>query len=356
MDHAARRAHLRADLAEQGLAALLVLGAANVRYLTGLAASNAQVVVDAAGEDVLVTDERYRGAAEPLAVDGLSLDVGGDPLDLALARAEGARLGLEAAHASWALARRLADRAGRVRVALEPTEGVVERLRAVKDPGEVERVAQACAATVEALGWLLDGPVRAGATERDLARLLEARFHEVGADGAGFATIVAAGPNGAVPHHRPTDRPVGDGELVTVDCGAVVDGYHADVTRTVAVGRVGGELAAVHDLVAEAQAAGRAAVRAGAPSGALDAAARDVIDRAGYAERFVHPTGHGVGLDIHEAPAVARGAAATLVAGTTLTIEPGVYLPGLGGVRIEDTLVVGPDGDGVVLTDLPRGR
>jgi Xaa-Pro aminopeptidase len=356
MDHASRRARLRDLVRQRGLAALLVTGASNVRYLTGLVASNAQVVVMADGSDVLVTDERYRGAAEPLADAGLLLDVRADAVGAALTRVGRGRLGVEAAHLSWSAARRLAERAGEVDVAVEPTEGLVEDLRAIKDDAEVVLVAAACAATVSALAWLIDGPLRAGATELELARALEARFLTEGADGVGFASIVAAGPHGAVPHHRPTDRPIARGELVTIDCGATVEGYHADLTRTVAVGSVTGELAEVHDLVAAAARAGRAAVRAGATTGAVDASAREVIAQAGRGEAFVHPTGHGVGLDIHEAPAVAPGATATLHPGATLTVEPGVYLPGVGGVRIEDTLVVGPDGVGVPLTDLPRGR
>jgi Xaa-Pro aminopeptidase len=171
---------------------------------------------------------------------------------------------------------------------------------------------------------------------------------------AGFATIVASGPHSAVPHHAPTDRPFADGDLVTVDAGALVDGYHADMTRTFAIGRPDPVLAGIHALVERAAAAGREAVRGDVSASRVDDAARGVIERAGHGERFVHPTGHGVGLDIHEAPAVARGSTATLRPTMVLTVEPGVYLPGLGGVRIEDCLLVTSEAP-EVLTEHPRG-
>ena len=166
---------------------------------------------------------------------------------------------------------------------------------------------------------------------------------------------MAAGPHGATPHHEPTDRPLAHGELLTIDCGALVDGYHADHTRTVALGPPADPLLVeVHQIVQAAQAAGRAAVRAGAMAAEVDGAARTVITEAGYGDHFVHSTGHGVGLQIHEAPTVARGSAATLAPGIVLTVEPGIYLPGRGGVRIEDTVVVTAEAAARVLTDMPR--
>lgn len=356
-DHAARRARLLPALDAAGVDLLLVTAPSNVRYLTGFSGSNGQLLLTRDPEaDRLVTDDRYLLRAAGEAPD-LAVVASRDPGGVAIAAAEGgagSRLGVEAADVSWASAERLRDRAAERSVELVPTGGLVEALRTVKDDHEVALLAEACAITVAALDELVRTHLRPGVTERALAVALERRFVDLGADGVAFPSIVAAGPNGAVPHHTPTDRPIADGELVTVDCGALVGGYHADCTRTVAVGEVAGELAEVHALVGRAQEAGRRAAVAGARAATVDAVAREVIAEAGYGDRFVHGTGHGVGLEIHEAPAVAKGSAATLDAGTALTVEPGVYLPGIGGVRIEDTIVVTADGPPRVLTDIPR--
>ncbi|MEX0834520.1 MAG: M24 family metallopeptidase, partial [Nitriliruptor sp.] len=265
-----------------------------------------------------------------------------------------AALAVEADHLTWDAAERLRILAAEHDTEVVATTGLVAALRAVKDDHEVDLLARACAITTSALEELCAVRVTAGATERELAVWLERRFLDLGADGVAFPSIVAGGPNGAVPHHAPTDRPLVPGDLLTVDCGALVGGYHADCTRTVAVGVPRGELVEVHAVVARAQEAGRAAAVAGATSGDVDLAARTVIEDAGYGAAFVHGTGHGVGLEVHEAPAVARGATATLSPGTALTVEPGVYLPGTGGVRIEDTIVVTADGAPRVLTDTSR--
>ncbi|MEO7427815.1 MAG: M24 family metallopeptidase, partial [Acidimicrobiales bacterium] len=219
-------------------------------------------------------------------------------------------------------------------------------LRAVKDSGEVARIEAACAIADDALAAVLplleDGP-----TEAAFALALDGEMRRRGADDVSFATIVAAGPNGSRPHHEPGSRPIERGELVVIDFGALVDGYHSDMTRTVAVGGVDGLDATQRrmvEVVTAAQAAGVAAVRAGDPSKVVDAACRAVIEEAGWGDAFVHGTGHGVGLDIHEAPGVSSGSDATLAAGHVVTVEPGVYLPGHGGVRVEDTVVVTIDG------------
>jgi Xaa-Pro aminopeptidase len=193
-----------------------------------------------------------------------------------------------------------------------------------------------------------------GRSERDLARAVEDGCRDRAAE-VGFATIVASGPNGAVPHHAPTDRVVRSGDLITIDAGARVAGYHADTTRTVAAGRLPPDraLGEVHALVAAAQDLGVAAAIVGASGRDVDGAARDHLAAAGYGEQFVHGCGHGVGLDIHEAPAVSSTSSASLHDRTALTVEPGVYLPGRGGVRIEDTVVVTTDGP-VRLTTSPH--
>ncbi len=356
IDHAAHRDAARSRLATAELALLLVTDPANVRYLTGFAGSNGQVLIarDAA-DDRLITDDRYveRAATE---APGLEVVVSREPLPVAIDHAAGRHpaLGFEADHLTWRQGERLRGLAADADVRVEPTTGTVERPREVKDTAELARLTAACQVTVDALTWLLAEVVAAGRTERELALTLERRFLDLGGDGVAFPSIVAAGPNGAIPHHAPTDRPLAEGELLTVDCGAIVDGYHADCTRTVAVGDVAAELVTIHEVVREAQAAGRAVAVAGATVGHVDAAARDVIATAGFGPRFVHGTGHGVGLAIHEAPAVGQGGRATLAAGTALTVEPGIYLPGVGGVRIEDTIVVTADGPARILTDLSR--
>ncbi len=353
-DHAARRDRLRASLARDELDLLLVTGAANVRYLSGFTGSNGQLLVGAhPDDDRLVTDARYLDRAASEAPE-LPVLRSRDATGAALTQVDGGRLAVEADHLSFASGRALEDRAAEAGADLVATQGLVEPLRAVKDDAEVARLERACAVTVEALGWLLDTVVAVGVSELDLARALEARFVALGAEAAAFPTIVASGPHGAAPHHAPTARPLTRGDPLTVDCGARVDGYHADCTRTVAIGHLDDPLAQVHAIVEQAQAAGRAAALAGATGGQVDAAARTVIERAGHARHFVHGTGHGVGLEIHEAPSIARGSSAALTSGTALTVEPGVYLSQVGGVRIEDTVLV-TDGAARVLTAAPRG-
>lgn len=339
---ATRRTRLRARLAHAGLDALLVTRLVNVRYLTGFTGSAGSLLV-AAGGDVLVVDGRYAEQAATEAPDvGLVVTRGDDWLHEHLPQG---RLGLESHDLAWDRARALADL---VDAEVVPAPFHVEELRQVKEPEELAAIARACALTDEAFadlcGWLAPG-----LTERAVARRLQHALTGLGADDRAFAPIVAAGPNGARPHHRPTDRPLEAGDLVTLDFGALVDGYHADMTRMVALGDPGAELLGVVALVREAQEAGLAAATAGAGAGEVDAACRDVIRRAGHGEDFVHGTGHGLGLEIHEEPILRSGAGATLRTGMAVTVEPGVYLPGLGGVRIEDTVAV-TDGPPDVLT------
>ncbi|HWH31725.1 MAG TPA: Xaa-Pro peptidase family protein [Egibacteraceae bacterium] len=352
--HAARRERLRARLADHGLAGYLVTRLVNVRYLTGFTGSNGQVLVSArASGDVFATDGRYDEQAAAEAGD----------LPRVLAREEdwlperlaaGDRVGFESHDVSWergqALSAALRERAG---VELVAAPRWVEELREVKDASEVAALRRACALADAAFAGLLEW-LRPGMTERDVAGRLEQAMREGGADGPSFETIVASGPNSARPHHRPTSRAIASGDVVKVDFGALVDGYHSDMTRTVAVGEPDAALRGVHDLVRRAQAAGRAAALAGAPASAVDAACREAIAAAGHGERFVHPTGHAVGLEIHEQPILHGAATATLRAGMAVTVEPGVYLPGVGGVRIEDVVVVADQGPPEVLTTSPR--
>ena len=353
-DHAARRKQVRVALDASGAGMLLVTDPVNVRYLSGFTGSSGQLLIATEeGADRLVTDDRYTARAA-LEAPELPVVRSRDAAGVALVAAGAVPLAVEADHLTWAAAERLRERAQETGTHIVPTTGLVASLRAVKDATEIALLARACSITQDALEWLFVEVVAAGRTERELARRLERRFVDEGADGVAFPSIVAGGPNSAAPHHEPTGRPLAPGDLLTVDCGALVAGYHADHTRTVAIGHLDDRLREVHALVVRAQAAGREAAVAGASGGDVDAAARDVIEDAGYGERFVHGTGHGVGLAIHEAPAVAKGSRARLEAGMALTVEPGVYLPGTGGIRIEDTIVVTADGPAWTLTDTPR--
>jgi Xaa-Pro aminopeptidase len=234
------------------------------------------------------------------------------------------------------------------------TTGLVEGARAVKDRDEIASLARACDITVRALEVLMD-EVRVGDTEIAVARRLEQLFGELGAEDRAFDTIVGSGPHSAIPHHQPGRRTLAAGDLVVVDCGARVDGYHADMTRTFVVGRDPEPWQAeLHAAVERAQAAATAAYRAGAVARELDAIARGNLTESGLGDRFTHGLGHGVGLEIHEAPNVGARSTGTIGADMVITVEPGAYLPGRGGVRIEDTLVVS-DAAPRILTEAPRG-
>jgi Xaa-Pro aminopeptidase len=352
MSSASRRAALRALLPGAGVDALLVTDLVNIRYLTGFTGSNAALLVHADGDGAsrFCTDGRYRmQAAEEVPDLETVIDRASA---LAVARSVGEwgveRLGFESdavtvdAHAALSEA---ADG-----VALHRAPGLVQRLRLVKDETEVAALRAACAAADAALADLLAaGGLRPGRTEREVALDLEARMREHGAAGPSFETIVAAGPNSAVPHHRPTGAVLRTGDLVKMDFGALVDGYHSDMTRTVVLGPAADWQRELYALVAAAQAAGRGALTPGTEVSDVDAAARSVVEDAGRGAEFVHGLGHGVGLQIHEAPALAKTGTGALAAGMAVTVEPGVYLEGRGGVRIEDTLVV-RDGEPELLT------
>jgi Xaa-Pro aminopeptidase len=343
MDHAARLDRLRAAL---DVDALLVTNLKNIRYLTGFTGSAAMLLVTA--DDLLLTsDGRYgtqigEQVTLPARVE-IGLPVEQRDALKAAARTFG-RIGLEAGHVTWAQQREMAAD-WFAHAELVPTAGVVEALRRVKDEAEVARIHAAAsvadAALAAALPRLHDGP-----TEAEFGLALDTEMRRLGASGTSFETIVGTGVNGAKPHNRPSTRVIEEGDLVVLDFGALVDGYCSDMTRTVSVGEPRGPALSkrMWDVVREAQQAGVDAVRAGATGKGVDQACRDVIGRAGWADRFVHPTGHGVGLDIHEAPAVGTMSADTLAAGNVVTVEPGVYLPEHGGVRIEDTVVVTEDG------------
>ncbi|GAA4848188.1 M24 family metallopeptidase [Saccharopolyspora rosea] len=349
--HARRRHALRTGLRERDLDAMLVTDLLNIRYLTGFTGSNAALLVHAADEPgteertVFCTDGRYQTQAAEQVPDLERVIERAS--DLALAGRVGAdtaryrRVGFESQHVTVDGLDVLAAAAGGGELVRAP--GLVEQLRLIKDEAEIEALRMACAAADRALADLIEhGGLRPGRTELEVARELESRMLDQGAAGPSFDTIVAAGAHSAVPHHRPTDAVLAAGDFVKLDFGALVDGYHSDMTRTVVLGRAADWQREVYALVQRAQAAGRAALRDGADVREVDTAARDVIDDAGYGDNFMHGLGHGVGLEIHEAPALSQRGDGRIRPGMAVTVEPGVYLAGQGGVRIEDTLVVRP--------------
>lgn len=356
MDVAARTSRLCGALAAAGVDALLVTRLPNVRYLTGFTGSAGTLLV---GPDELVflTDGRYaEQSVEQLGATGVDarVEVVATKREQRVALGEAVRrfdrLGLEAHGVTWAQQRTYAEWFADTE--LVATEQLVEQIRCRKEPAEVERVRRACALADDALAEMLPR-LSEGPTEREFALSLELAMRERGATAPSFDPIVASGPNAAKPHARPTDRTIGRGELVVLDFGCIVDGYCSDMTRTVSVGDPGPEARHLFEIVLESQRAGRDALGPGVRCAAIDAASRAVIEEAGLGERFVHGTGHGVGLEIHEAPRVARAVDGTLDAGFVVTVEPGVYLPGVGGVRIEDTLVVTAEG-AEALTNFPK--
>ncbi len=358
MDVASRVPRLRQAFPEAECDALLVTRLVNIRYLTGFTGS-AGVLLVTPDEVVFVTDGRYRdqsaielGQAGVAARIRVGLTAGSQKEMLQEEASDFARLGLEAAAVTWAQQRKF-DSEWFAEAELVATEGLVEELRKVKDAGEVERMAEAARIADEALARvrhrLAESP-----TEQDFALELDFEMRRGGASAPSFDTIVASGPNGAKPHHRPSDRRIGAGELVVVDFGAVVDGYCSDMTRTLCVGEPASATARrMVDVVAASQRAGVEAVRAGVEGKGVDEVCRTVIADAGWAEAFLHSTGHGVGLEIHEDPRVSSASTDTLVAGHVVTVEPGVYLPEHGGVRIEDTMVVTDEGC-IVLTNATK--
>jgi Xaa-Pro aminopeptidase len=360
----ARTQRLAADLRERELGALLVTAPVNVRYLTGFTGSNGIALVMAGVDGGVAgtaygrffTDFRYRTQSAEQVGEAFQREiVVGSLIDAAASALEGStgRLGFDDAHVTVAAHARLSA-ALPSGWELASYAGAVERLRAVKDDGEVARMRASAQLADEALrGVLEDGVV--GRSEREVAIELELRMRRLGAEAASFPSIVAAGAHGALPHAEPREEPIARDVLVTIDWGAVLDGYCSDCTRTYATGEgISDRAREVYELVLRAQEAGVAAVAAGPTGREVDAIARAVIEEAGEGERFGHGLGHGVGMEIHEGPRLSRTEGDyALLAGNVVTVEPGVYLPGELGVRIEDLLVV-RDGGHEVLNGLEK--
>lgn len=345
VESATRADRLVAKLDEREVDALLVTNLVNVRYLTGYTGSNGVALVGVHDLRTFVTDFRYVTQAGQQ-VHGFERRIGeNDLLDEALAALPQGdlRLGVEDQHMSV----RTFDRVREVlpaSVELVPAGGGVEQLRTVKDTGEVARIRAAAELADAALEATLRGGL-AGRTEREVALALEAQIRDLGAERPSFGTIVASGAHGALPHAVPRDVAIAAGDLVTIDWGAQLDGYCSDCTRTFAAGAEPSEAAReVYELVLRAQLAGLAAIVPGVSGRDADAAARAVIEGAGHGDRFGHGLGHGVGLEIHEAPRLSKTSHAVLAPGQVVTVEPGVYVPGELGVRIEDLVLVTDDG------------
>ena len=347
----ARRHALRGLLAQADLSALLVTRPANVRYLTGFTGSYGALLL-LHDRTLFFTDGRYRhqaaaevpGVEVVLAPGDLVGAVGG------VVRTSGGGLGFEPAGLTWGEGQRL--RSGLPGQAVVPAPPLVAERREVQDARELAALGEGDRLAGAPLEAVLAGLVE-GVTERRVAVDLELAMRRLGADGPAFDTIVAFGEQAAEPHHRPGDRPLRAGDLVTVDLGARVDGYCADLTRTVVVGTASRRQRDLYELVRGAQAAGLACLEAGVPAGEVDRACRQPIAEAGLGDSFPHPTGHGVGLEVHEAPRLRAGSRERVAAGTPVTVEPGVYLPGFGGVRIEDLVVARPGGH-EPLTTVPK--
>jgi Xaa-Pro aminopeptidase len=345
-------------LERRDLDALLVTHLVNVRWLTGFTGSNGLALVGPGDQRLFLTDFRYltQSAAQ---LDELwdrriapeILPAAAEAVGAPAEAARPLRVGFDDATMSVKdhalLGKRVAEA-----VELVPAGGLIEELRLVKDPGELDRIRSATRLADAALTEVL-GRGLAGRTERDVALDLEMTMRRAGAEAVSFPPIVASAQHSALPHAEPRDVEIPAGTLVTIDWGARLDGYASDCTRTFATGEPDPRDAEIYALVLRAQEASLAAVRAGAGGREVDAVARDIITAAGHGEHFGHGLGHGVGAEVHEGPRLSQRSDSTLEAGQVVTVEPGVYVPGAVGVRIEDLVVVTDDG-GEVLTGLPK--
>ncbi len=339
-------------LAERELDGLLVTGMANVRWLTGFTGSNAAAVVGAAGLRRFLTDFRYLTQSAEQVPDEWEREIGQDLLELAAQRLPAGRLGFDDAQMPVKQHARLAELIDADMIELAAAGGLVEDLRAIKDAAELDKIRAAARLADRALEEVV-GRGLAGRTERDVALDLEVTMRKLGAEAAAFSPIVAAADHGALPHAEPRDVEIPRDTLVVVDWGAQLDGYASDCTRTFATGELDPRDREVYEVVLRAQEAALEAVRPGPTGREVDAVARDIIDSAGHAEHFGHGLGHGVGLEVHEGPRLSKQGETALAAGMVVTVEPGVYVPGAVGVRIEDLVAVTDDGH-EVLTGLAK--
>lgn len=350
---ATRRRALAAELAGQRIDAMLVTNLIHVRYLSGFSGSNGALVVSKDLSAQIATDGRYTTQIEEEVPDIEAL-IARPCAAALLGKIEGPRrVGFESDTVSVAQLESLQEACGED-VQLIPVSGAIEQIRLTKDTIEKDRLREVADLAATAFKDLLDaGELAVGRTERQVAADLEYRMRLGGSERTSFDTIVASGPNSAKPHHGAGDRVLAAGDLVTVDFGAHARGFNSDMTRTVVLGEADDFAREIYDVVLRAQAAGVAAATPGAALVEVDRVCRDIITEAGYGDYFVHSTGHGIGLEVHEKPAAARSGSGVLEEDMTLTIEPGIYVPGKGGVRIEDTLII-TRGEPEIITNISK--
>jgi Xaa-Pro aminopeptidase len=345
VDYAGRRLRLLAGLEDLDTQAFLITRLPNVRYLTGFSGSNGQLILTAQ-DAVFLTDGRYAVQSGREAADLTRQIYSGEmvgPIVGALSRLGVRRVSFESADITYKTYSAFLS-AG---IDLFPAADLVEHLRWAKEPAEIECLDAAQSIADQAFETIT-GKLVEGITEKQAALELDTTMRALGADGLAFDTIMAFGESSAEPHHNPTDRPLAHGDIVKMDFGCVVAGYHSDMTRTVGFGDVASRLVDIYEIVRRAQEAGVKAVRAGVTGDAVDEVTRDIISEAGYAEAYRHGVGHGVGLEIHEGPSLRSGSRDVLPERSVVTVEPGVYLDELGGVRIEDMVEVKADGGRVI--------
>ena len=348
-----RRRKLASELAGQRVDDMLVTNLVHVRYLSGFSGSNGALLVSKDRSAAIATDGRYLSQVAREVPDIEATIIRDVAPALLGTVAEGHRVGYEADYVSVNQLKAL-EKACPEGVTLVPVGGVIEEIRLVKDEVELSKLTEVAEIGVRALDSLVKaGELRAGRTEREVAADLEYRMRQLGSERVSFDTIVASGPNSALPHYGAGERTIAEGDLVTIDFGAHREGFNSDMTRTFAIGEPDDFSREIYQIVLGAQLAGVAAAVPGADLVDVDKACRDVIEAAGYGEYFVHSTGHGIGLEVHEAPSAARTGTGTLAENMTLTIEPGIYVPGRGGVRIEDTLII-TAGAPRVITEWPK--
>lgn len=348
-----RRRKLSAELAGQRIDSFLLTHPINVRYFSGFSGSNGALLVNKDLSAKIATDGRYTTqiAAE---VPDIEAEIVSTPAETLIAGvADGWRVGFDAAHMTVDGLNRL-QKVCPEGVTLVPVTGVIEDIRLIKDGFEIRRLTEAADIAVGALTALIDaGELRAGRTEREIAADLEYRMRLGGAERPSFDTIVASGPNSALPHYSAGDRVLEDGDLVTIDFGVHYRGFNSDMTRTFCIGHATDFAREIYGVVLDAQMAGVKAATPGRGLADVDKHCRDIIADAGYGEYFVHSTGHGIGLDVHEAPYARAKGVGTLEENMTLTVEPGIYVPDKGGVRIEDTVVI-TSGAPRIITEFPK--
>lgn len=343
-----RRRNLASELASRRLDAMLLTNLTNIRYFSGFTGSNAALLIGRDRSARIATDGRYTTQIAAEVPDIEAIIDRRTTLALLEDSDTPRRVGVESAHLSMAAFERLTA-AVPEDLTLVPVGDIVEPLRLVKDKQELAALKSVAELATSAFASLLErGGVAAGRTEREVAADLEYLMRTAGSERVSFDTIVASGPNSAKPHHGASDRVIEHGDLVTIDFGAHLHGYNSDMTRTLVVGEADGFQREIYDVVLRSQLAGVEAATVGTPLVEVDAVCREIIEAAGYGDYFTHSTGHGIGLDVHEGPSAAQTGTGSLTENMTLTIEPGIYVPGRGGVRIEDTLIIGSGGPKII--------